>query len=556
MDECYKEYLTSTFVFLNYIVDIDKPNEYAREIINKEYITGSKVAILANILLSIKESVVEKEQNNGINFLSKIFDSALDEATNVIVSNKQDNTYILNSYKDTPSNILATIRNKFAHGKYLIDFKNNKILINVAKKKEKEVFYQIDVDKLTEYIRKNVKGYLQERKTNEYKRHLVAFSKKNNNKPITLKSEAKNVLKRASYQEFILTSDNEIEEDILKSFNNIFEIYRETLNIKIMNNFEEKVKKLGYKIISKTKKVNEIEIDNIITNTSFLTYDSKNLSYHNQIANLEEYLLYYFNKDEEKLKQLIANLTSLQILEGIDTCKTTNIKVISKNLIIKRDQELILSAMLAMFNSLFIYPMDNIFLNDKEFTSEENTGFPYELLDISLLKKCDYHLDNNNISNIKEQERALLKKITKINTDISTISHNLNNIPKEKQKIITKLETTLQESKLNLKESNEELVVVQKELQEKENYFSNNQIYLTNKSIIEGIRNSICHGNIKTRLNGSMDNTIVIFEDIHEGKLTFKLEITLNDLYKFLTENFFIVVEYLKTLEKDKRNVL
>ena len=556
MDECYKEYLTSTFVFLNYIVDIDKPNEYASEIINKEYITGSKVAILANILLSIKESVVEKEQNNGINFLSKIFDSALDEATNVIVSNKQDNTYILNSYKDTPSNILATIRNKFAHGKYLIDFKNNKILINVAKKREKEVFYQIDVDKLTEYIRKNVKGYLQERKTNEYKRHLVAFSNKNNNKPITLKSEAKNVLKRASYQEFILTSDNEIEEDILKSFNNIFEIYRETLNIKIMNNFEEKVKKLGYKIISKTKKVNEIEIDNIIANTSFLTYDSKNLSYHNQIANLEEYLLYYFNKDEEKLKQLIANLTSLQILEGIDTCKTTNIKVISKNLIIKRDQELILSAMLAMFNSLFIYPMDNIFLNDKEFTSEENTGFPYELLDISLLKKCDYHLDNNNISNIKEQERALLKKITKINTDISTISHNLNNIPKEKQEIITKLETTLQESKLNLKESNEELVVVQKELQEKENYFSNNQIYLTNKSIIEGIRNSICHGNIKTRLNGSMDNTIVIFEDIHEGKLTFKLEITLNDLYKFLTENFFIVVEYLKTLEKDKRNVL
>lgn len=556
MDECYKEYLTSTFVFLNYIVDIDKPNEYAREIINKEYITGSKVAILANILLSIKESVVEKEQNNGINFLSKIFDSALDEATNVIVSNKQDNTYVLNSYKDTPSNILATIRNKFAHGKYLIDFKNNKILINVAKKKEKEVFYQIDVDKLTEYIRKNVKCYLQERKTNEYKRHLVAFSNKNNNKPITLKSEAKNILKRASYQEFILTSDNEIEEDILKSFNNIFEIYRETLNIKIMNNFEEKVKKLGYKIISKTKKVNEIEIDNIIANTSFLTYDSKNLSYHNQIANLEEYLLYYFNKDEEKLKQLIANLTSLQILEGIDTCKTTNIKVISKNLIIKRDQELILSAMLAMFNSLFIYPMDNIFLNDKEFTSEENTGFPYELLDISLLKKCDYHLDNNNISNIKEHKRALLKKITKINTDISTISHNLNNIPKEKQEIITKLETTLQESKLNLKESNEELVVVQKELQEKENYFSNNQIYLTNKSIIEGIRNSICHGNIKTRLNGSMDNTIVIFEDIHEGKLTFKLEITLNDLYKFLTENFFIVVEYLKTLEKDKRNVL
>lgn len=556
MDECYKEYLTSTFVFLNYIVDIDKPNEYAREIINKEYITGSKVAILANILLSIKESVVEKEQNNGINFLSKIFDSALDEATNVIVSNKQDNTYVLNSYKDTPSNILATIRNKFAHGKYLIDFKNNKILINVAKKKEKEVFYQIDVDKLTEYIRKNVKGYLQERKTNEYKRHLVAFSNKNNNKPITLKSEAKNVLKRASYQEFILTSDNEIEEDILKSFNNIFEIYRETLNIKIMNNFEEKVKKLGYKIISKTKKVNEIEIDNIIANTSFLTYDSKNLSYHNQIANLEEYLLYYFNKDEEKLKQLIANLTSLQILEGIDTCKTTNIKVISKNLIIKRDQELILSAMLAMFNSLFIYPMDNIFLNDKEFTSEENTGFPYELLDISLLKKCDYHLDNNNISNIKEHKRALLKKITKINADISTISHNLNNIPKEKQKIITKLETTLQESKLNLKESNEELVAVQKELQEKENYFSNNKIYLTNKSIIEGIRNSICHGNIKTRLNGSMDNTIVIFEDIHEGKLTFKLEITLNDLYKFLTENFFIVVEYLKTLEKDKKNVL
>ncbi len=559
MYECYKEYLTGTFVFLDYIINIDNPNGYAKEIINKEYITGSKVAILANILLSIKESVVEKEKDNGLNFLTKIFDYLINDATSIIATNKQDNTYSLDNYKDTPSNILARIRNRFAHGGYLIDFKNNKILINIAKKKEPEVFYQIDVDKLTKYIRENVKGYLKEKKTNEYKRHLIEFTdKNNNNKPISLKSDAKNILKQVKYQEFILISDKEINKEVLKNFNKVIDYYQETLDINIINKFEEEIKKQGYKIIRKTKKINNQEFDNILTNTSYLTYNSKNLGYHDQINCLEEYLLYYFNEDEEKLKQLIANLSSLQILEGINTLKTINIEEISKNFLvqIKRDQELILASILAMFNSLFIYPMDNIFSNSNEFTNKENTGFPYELLDVSLIKNCKYQLDTNNIANLKEQEQALVKSIKRLDNNILKISNNLDNIPKENQDTITKMKISLQNYKLELKDLVENLKLIQEELQAKENYFSNNQVYLKNKSIIEGIRNSICHGNIKTKLNGTMDETIVIFEDIYDGKLTFKLEITLNDLYKFLYSNFFIVIDYLKTFEKDKKSVL
>ena len=76
-------------------------------------------------------------------------------------------------------------------------------------------------------------------------------------------------------------------------------------------------------------------------------------------------------------------------------------------------------------------------------------------------------------------------------------------------------------------------------------YFNNNIDYLTNERIIDGIRNSIAHGNYYLKYNIDMNNSIIVFEDIYEGKLTFKCSIKINDFIKFLSDNSPIICNFL-----------
>ena len=48
----------------------------------------------------------------------------------------------------------------------------------------------------------------------------------------------------------------------------------------------------------------------------------------------------------------------------------------------------------------------------------------------------------------------------------------------------------------------------------------NNIKYLTNESIVNGIRNSIAHGNYRVIFMGELSKSKIIFDDIYEGKTT------------------------------------
>ena len=167
-EECLKEYLTSMYVFINFLYSITEKNDLdtvniAKEIINKEYLTGVKTAIIINILASIKEDLVVKKENSN-SFISKVFDEALEKSTSIIAK-RNKNQYNLSLQSLSSPNIIARIRNRLLHGKYLIDFKHGNVLINVAKKNEKSDYFKINIDKLVSYIRENTKLYLYGKKT-------------------------------------------------------------------------------------------------------------------------------------------------------------------------------------------------------------------------------------------------------------------------------------------------------------------------------------------------------------------------------------------------------
>lgn len=80
-------------------------------------------------------------------------------------------------------------------------------------------------------------------------------------------------------------------------------------------------------------------------------------------------------------------------------------------------------------------------------------------------------------------------------------------------------------------------------------YEAKNSEHIKNKTIINGIRNSIAHGNY-TLKSSENDGIIIVFEDIYEGKLTFKCEIDIIYFINMIYGNQSVVIEFLNKNEQ------
>ena len=87
--------------------------------------------------------------------------------------------------------------------------------------------------------------------------------------------------------------------------------------------------------------------------------------------------------------------------------------------------------------------------------------------------------------------------------------------------------------------------------------FTKNKMYFRNKAIIEGIRNSIAHGNYEFLMGKDFDDTMIVFSDIYEGKLTFQAKIKLADFERLFNVNTNILVKFIdEKLDKANKNIL
>ena len=556
-EECLKEYLTSMYVFINFLYSITEKNDLdtiniAKEIINKEYLTGVKTAIIINILASIKEDLVVKKENSN-SFISKVFDEALEKSTSIIAK-RNKNQYNLSLQSLSSPDIIARIRNRLLHGKYLIDFKNGNVLINVAKKNEKSDYFKINIDKLVGYIRENTKLYLYGKKTLTYKRSMIITNKVLNKRehPLKLKSEIKNVLRNMSYQEFTIISNQTIASNIINEFNSCITYYEKTNDINIINTFEKKIEPLGYKLQRNSKKIRDDEIDNIINDTNLITFNNKYLTYQDQIILLSKHLSFYFNPDTKPLELLISNLSILQLLEGIENTKSIDMNIISKGFTenFSYDSNLFITTSLALFNTMFIYPLDDLYENELMFTNFPNKGFPYELLDTSKLKYSIITIDDNKLKLVQEYYNSLLNKKKKLDEEKNKLLNNIENLKnKGKDNIISKLQLSLEKNNNDLLNLETSINIYKNELDIMNNYYNNNLTYLTNLAIITGIRNSISHGHVETILGKDFSSSKIIFKDVYEGKITFELTVTLQDFLDFLDSSFQEVINFIKPKE-------
>ena len=117
---------------------------------------------------------------------------------------------------------------------------------------------------------------------------------------------------------------------------------------------------------------------------------------------------------------------------------------------------------------------------------------------------------------------------------------------KQNQVALAKVENNLYELIQDKELKTAKLNQINSDLTVAENYFNNNQTYLRNERIIEGIRNAISHGNFEVEAKTEDENTqiFITFEDIYEGNITFSARVELNDFALLIVNSFQIIREY------------
>ena len=499
---------------------ISDNNEYMQNILDKERINAAKIGSISNIFLAIKETFVNK--NNNV-FYSKVANSELEKNVNLIAQ-KVSNGYEINGYVfSSAAQLVGVIRNKLAHGQFSFDLEHNRVIID-----NEGIDIVINIDKLATFVISSLKDYMFISNGSKYERDYV-FSDKFNNGTFSSKEEIRRYIK--TFKEFSMRiyrkDDKNIEGYIVKEFNYVFKLFSETRDYGILLRFAKSIEK-DYVVSWGERKVDTQNIDTLVeflfnTLPKELDSNSKSTIIAHEMAST-------LNDKYNSFNPIKANLTNLIFLDIIRKYSTIDkktlllhIKAEYPDLYLNYDP--LAMSLINTFTALFSFNYDNTF------KSSENAsdGFDYSLLDISKFNiEKEKSLGDDEII---QRQNKLNNEIAKVDAMINSNMVSLgkvtqmgNNVAVQKINVLISL---LNQKKNNL---NADLVTANAQFQA----FKSNEKYLKNASFIEGIRNSIAHGNYQVLLGSDFNKIVIVFEDIYEEKTTFKASITYEDFYEFL----------------------
>ena len=524
---------------------------YSEGILDKKNINATKIGCISNIFLAIKEDLVSKDKE-GYN--SRILISELENNVSLIAT-KENNGYRTNNYlfPDAPT-LVSVLRNKLAHGLYTMDLEHNRIIFNIE---SNEVI--INIDKLSTYVITCLKSYTKVNNSSIYKRDFVINNKVDTTrgKPMKSINELNNFIKNSREIEIILIKkDNTLVSNyVVWELENIIDEYRITKNNKLLINFENKYKD-EYDFKWNIKKLNDDktkELSNFILNII-----PEDITYNEEVMVILKEYAYKMNNNYNKFNVIMENLTNLVLLDEIKENNTINTNILFNKLKEKYNNiyisyNTLISSSIAMFNSLFSYANDDVYKNDNKYTLLDNNGLDYSKLDLSLINVQIKTIDNTIINELNIRKTAKEKELNLIDTKITKELNNLN-IVKSKSNTnainnITNKLTNLYNIKNTLTIEHNNII---NELNICNNYYNNNLLYLENESIITGIRNSIAHGNYEVVQCNNINDTYIVFNDIYEGKLTFKGTIKILDFIDLIDNNAIVINEFLNNLDNKK----
>lgn len=528
-----------------YVGKFDKSQYIKLSDLTINNILSAQVSILSCLMFLVKEDIVDKIAND-LTINNKI----LSQRISRIVLKVKDG-YKIGDYVFSDINtLLSVIRNKLAHGDFIIDYDNKKIRMNYD-----DAVISIKIKSLSELII----GCYQALLNSVDARNIFLYTTVGNRKSRMQKeSEVKRAIDnfKCMHIVFVRKDGTKVDERRMDKFNIAVNNYRDTQDLKFLYEFEKNELNdeyiFDYKVL--TPNVSTQDKDGIVQ----AILSEKDITYLEQLSFIGNSLSLLANNEIKSMILLVDNLIMLESMynnygSDFDTCLNWIQEKYPNDTF---DTSMIYLAGIAGFNSLFSYAFDNVYKNENLYTNGDNTGLEYDKLDLSKfdIAYVDYNENEINELRIKvnAKEKELLKKQEKEkelrkNYDVVKNKGNtsaINNIFANLSDVIAKISSV-----------NSEYLVLSNELNDKLMYYSNNKEYFKNKKIIEGIRNSIAHGNYEITNIFNIGKCRIIFRDVYNGKLTFLASINFLDFMQMLEDTIpilqsFITQNYVKGRSK------
>lgn len=519
---------------------------YSEYISNKEYLNGAIVGNISSIFLAIKEKMVDK--NNNI-----LLPISLMEKNVNIIANKTDCGYEINGYtfKDSYT-LVTTIRNKLGHGEYLIDFTHNRIILKVD---GNDIVIQIP--KLTNFVISSFSSTLQNYNTSSFTRCFVySESIIGKDKERYSLNEYKNMI--ASYYKYNITikrkDGSPIEGFIFDRFNETVSSFSKSLDLSELMDFERKVKEdyeVSWKRVS-TKNEDTKMLASFLYNSTTL-----NTPYERVIEIIGYEVDKLFNKDKfDNFSMIASGVHNLLLLNSIKELGTSNYEKVHDDIVKKYGKLYITTddlaqSLISSFNALYAYSYDDVLHNKNEYQSLDLDGFDYSLIDTSSFNVEVEKTDDGYITDLGVKKNAIKNNINKLNNALVSCNNNLAKVTSlGKKDAINKITSQINTINGNINGYNIDLANIQNTLNNVNNYVSTYASLIKNEKIINGIRNSIAHGNYKVILKETLKDSLIEFTDFYEGEVTFKASISIDNFVEFLQKSAIEIEKYLSKEEK------
>lgn len=537
INKMYYFSLVYTSFLLNTIYGFPQDN-IKNYILDDELLDTASLLFSSNILFTVNESLITAYPNNIV--LSNILDDELNKSLIKLFDYKNGIYYYNNKeVADGPKTIFK-IRNKLAHGEYIIN--KNKVTII-----DENNYLTFEISKINKLVYESLHNTIFENKSNRFESGIV-FTKhivSNRKEPFKNIEQVEKYIKSHKVLNATIEGMNgyKITKEDKMELDNIVNNFVNKDNFKEFKNYQK-----SHPNIILTYNLNDVNIDSSKLANNILQMTKDETSYFEMTKYITDSISK--NLSDDKSIIIASSLNNLVIIDSIKKTKSYDINVL-KDYIVNNyydmaiDTDTVLSSIITMFNSLFMYGLTDMFDNvDNLFIPDDKLSF--DLLDLAIFNGCYYTMSVGNIKEKQNVYNSLVKSIEKKKIAIVKRKEQLDNmvtkVSKEKyeeEKI--KFNNILIEYRKTINEKN----TLKKEL----DYFNNNKKYFENKAIITGIRNSIAHGNYKIKLSEKIGDTMITFDDIYLGKTTFHAEVYLVDFYNFIYNNQQIVVDYLESLK-------
>lgn len=539
IDSLKKCYESNGAMLLFFQEVLREKNDMAQYILNEEFINGAKAISVVNTLLAIKEDVIENVGN--LQFDSIINKSCLDKAVSKISKITNDKKYIVDGMEfDSPEILLSTIRNKFAHGDYEIDFNTKEFIINIESSS-----VRIKINKMTDMVIALLGNTLDQKKTNKEEEFVSVYGKLDNNKPLENESEIYNAIKKTQVIRFTLTKKDGsiIEQYILNQFYlYMMSIKDNGMDFKMINDMKLHFKKMDCDVNVSYERLNNKKDISCVLNSVKNTLLSGKYSLDDQLRMI---LIEVKRKLHNKDTILDAHLNNVILLDAIDKYQSVNIDYLVRNIteeyqtIFYLNQNSEGAVLVNMFSSLFMIPFDKYYKG-----LEDNKDFDFSSLDLSGVEILENSTETILFRSLKETISSKTQKLREINESIKQSKDNYANVlASGNEKALAVIKKKLDNSNINKSLLLNELYLLKMDLYNKTNYYEDNDLYSKNRNIIEGIRNSIAHGNVEVVRDD--DKVYLLFNDIYEGKLTFSCRVEMNEFAKICDSSFELLTDYL-----------